>query len=81
MKKLLKSGTLQISARFTYKNVIEDYSKAHDLKENIEAVVEAILLAVDNGTYCILALRCTIKMNNYHCFFNWLCLYIYIYKE
>ena len=40
-----------ISASLTYENVITDYCRAHDLKLNIEAVVDAVLVAVDTGNH------------------------------
>ena len=37
-----------IPAGVTYINVIDDYCKAHELKPNTDAIVEAILVAVDH---------------------------------
>lgn len=51
MKRLLSSDErLVISAdqSLNFKNVISDYCKAHDMRTNIKAIVEALLLAINN---------------------------------
>ena len=50
---LLPSATCLVSASLTYKDVIADYCKAHDLKPNIKAIVEAVLVAVDTSKFYV----------------------------
>ena len=49
LRKALQSGRFEVPANLTYENVIADYCKGHDLKANVKAFVEAILVAVDIG--------------------------------
>lgn len=49
LKRCLQSGIYHASADLNYGNVITDYCRAHDLKTNIKAFVDAILVAIDNG--------------------------------
>ena len=35
----------------TYKNVVADYCRAHELKTSTTAIVEAIIVAIDKGLY------------------------------
>ena len=49
MRKALQSGRFEVPANLTYENVIADYCRGHDIKENVKAFVEAILVAIDNG--------------------------------
>ena len=49
LRRALQSGKFEVPANLTYENVIADYCKGHDLKPNVKAFVEAILVAVDNG--------------------------------
>lgn len=42
-----RSGVLP--PHITYENVISDYCRAHELKTNATAIVEAVILAIDNG--------------------------------
>ena len=38
-----------ITSDITYKMVIADYCRAHELKTNSTAIVEAVIVAIDNG--------------------------------
>ena len=49
LRKALQSGRFEVPANLTYENVIADYCKGHDIKANVKAFVEAILVAINNG--------------------------------
>jgi hypothetical protein len=49
LRKALQSGRFEVPANLTYENVIADYCRGHDIKENVKAFAEAILVAIDNG--------------------------------
>ena len=38
-----------VPSHITYENVISDYCRAHELKTNATAIVEAVIVAIDNG--------------------------------
>ena len=38
-------------ATLTYGQVIADYFRGHELKTDVKAIVEAILVAIDHGKY------------------------------
>ena len=51
LRKALQSGRFEVPANLTYENVIADYCRGHDIKSNVKAFVEAILVAIDNGKH------------------------------
>ena len=68
LSKLLQSDErILVSADLTYQNVIDDYCKGHELKPNIAAIVEAILVAVDHTEYQGMLENCMyILTTSYH---------------
>ena len=54
LRRALESGRFEVPASLTYENVIVDYCKGHDIKANVKAFVEAILVAINNGKNDIL---------------------------
>ena len=53
LRKALQSGRFEVPANLTYENVIADYCRGHDIKSNVKAFVEAILVAIDNGKHLL----------------------------
>ena len=41
-----------VTSHITYENIISDYCRAHELKTNATAIVEAVIVAIDNGEDC-----------------------------
>ena len=58
LRKALQSGRFEVPANLTYENVIADYCRGHDIKANVKAFVEAILVAIDNGKSFDLTYTC-----------------------
>ena len=49
LKKTLQSGQYKVPATLTYEEVIADYFRAHELKADAKAILQAILVAIDHG--------------------------------
>ena len=58
-------GSQSIMCDVTYRNVIADYSRAHELKTNSTAIVQAVIVAIDNGKNPVYIL--------FDCLWNLLC--------
>lgn len=51
-------GSQSIIRDVTYRNVIADYSRAHELKTNSTAIVQAVIVAIDNGKKFVYLFDC-----------------------
>lgn len=50
---MLQSGQYDVPATLTYKQVIVDYFKAHELIADAKAIMDAILVAIDHGKHTV----------------------------